>query len=80
MWILGPLIMTGYLIQVVTDVGWLEALAWAHLATGSLYLVALFAHHRAVRHLWVQRVRTRKAKLDTSETPARVGAGAGEPP
>jgi hypothetical protein len=76
MWVLGPLIMTGYSIQVVTHVGWLEALAWAHLATGGLYLVGLFAHHRAVRHLWVLRVRTRKAKLETSEISTRVGAGA----
>ena len=63
MWVLGPLIMTGYLIQVVTHVGWLEAIAWAHLGTGMLYLVGLATHHQAVRQLWVQRLRTRKARL-----------------
>jgi hypothetical protein len=67
MWVLGPLIMTGYVIQVVTHVGWLEALAWAHLGTGSLYLLGLFAHHRAVRDLWVQRLRTRKARLEVAD-------------
>ena len=63
MWVLGPLIMSGYLVQVVTHVGWLEAIAWAHLITGALYLVGLVAHHQAVRQLWVQRLRTRKARL-----------------
>jgi hypothetical protein len=64
MWVLGPLIMSGYLIQVVTHVGWLEALAWAHLATGALYLVSLFVHHRVVRELWAQRRGTRLARLE----------------
>jgi hypothetical protein len=59
MWVLGPLIMTGYLIQVVTHVGWLEALAWAHLGGGAVYLGALVAHHQAVRDLWMRRLRTR---------------------
>jgi hypothetical protein len=59
MWVLGPLVMTGYLIQVVTHVGWLEALAWAHLGGGVVYLAALAAHHQAVRDLWVRRLRDR---------------------
>jgi hypothetical protein len=66
--------MTGYLIQVVTHVGWLEALAWAHLGTGVAYLVALFAHHRVVRHLWMQRMTTRKARLEVTAV-TLVGPG-----
>lgn len=73
MGVLGPLIMTGYVIQVVTHVGWLEALAWAHLGAGALYLLSLFAHHRAVRDLWIQRLRTRKARLEVSDVPSGVG-------
>ena len=45
MWTLAPMIATGYLIQAVTHVGWLEALAWTHLATGGAYLVGLVLHH-----------------------------------
>ena len=63
MWVLGPLIMTGYLIQVITHVGWLQALAWTHLGGGGLYLASLFVHHRAVRELWARRLRTRKARM-----------------
>ncbi|MEQ1856894.1 MAG: hypothetical protein ABL963_10505 [Longimicrobiales bacterium] len=59
MWALAPMIGTGYLIQVVTHIGWLEALAWAHLAAGSAYLVGLLLHHplprRFVHPLLVRR-------------------------
>lgn len=77
MWILGPLIMTGYLIQVVAHVGWLEALAWSHLVAGGLYLIGLVAHHQAVRHLWVQRLRTRKARVEGTEVVIVVAPGRG---
>jgi hypothetical protein len=69
MWVLAPLIVSGYLIQVVTHLGWLEAIAWAHLGTGATYLAALVAHHRAVRQLWMQRVGTKKMRLSGSEMP-----------
>ncbi|MBE0617072.1 MAG: hypothetical protein IH608_03990, partial [Proteobacteria bacterium] len=49
MWVFVPMVMSGYLIQAVTHAGWLEALAWAHLATGTFYLVGLAAHHRVFR-------------------------------
>ncbi len=49
MWVLAPMMVTGYLIQVVTNVGWLEALAWTHLLTGSAYLVGLVLHHPVPR-------------------------------
>jgi hypothetical protein len=69
MWVLGPLIMSGYLIQVVTHVGWLEAIAWTHLGTGAVYLVSLFVHHRVVRELWARRRGTRIARME-------IGTGA----
>lgn len=49
--VFAPLIVSGYVIQVVTDVGWLEALAWAHLGTGVVYLAGLAAHHRVFRRV-----------------------------
>jgi len=45
MWTIAPMIATGYAIQVVTHVGALEALAWAHVAAGIAYLIGLVLHH-----------------------------------
>ena len=45
-WLMAPMVATGYLIQVVTAVGWLSALGWAHLGAGVLYMVSLVAHQR----------------------------------
>jgi hypothetical protein len=41
---LVPLVATGYLIQAVTDEGWLRALAWSHIMLGLLFGGALLAH------------------------------------
>ena len=45
----APMVVSGYLIQAVTHVGWLRALVWAHLITGGLYSVALVWHHLVFR-------------------------------
>jgi hypothetical protein len=49
--VLAPMVFTGYLIQAVTHVGWLQALAWTHIATGTIYLLGLAAHARVFRGL-----------------------------
>lgn len=49
MWVLGPMILSGYLIQAVTHAGWLTAMVWVHLVTGVLYCVGLVAHKVALR-------------------------------
>jgi hypothetical protein len=46
--VLGPMIMTGYLIQAITHRGWLQAMAIAHIGTGLIYGLALLAHQLAV--------------------------------
>lgn len=48
-WLIAPMMLSGYLIQTATHTGWLSALAWAHLATGVVYLVGLLAHHPTLR-------------------------------
>ena len=48
-WVIAPMVVTGYLIQVVTAVGWLSALGWAHLGAGVWYLVTLVAHQQVFR-------------------------------
>jgi hypothetical protein len=42
--VLGPMIVSGYLIQTVTEEGWLRAMALFHIAVGLIYGVALLAH------------------------------------
>jgi hypothetical protein len=42
--LLGPMIVTGYLLQAITHQGWLEAMAISHIGLGLLYGVGLLAH------------------------------------
>lgn len=44
-----PMVLSGYLIQAVTHVGWLRALVLVHIGTGCLYLGALFLHQKIFR-------------------------------
>lgn len=43
-----PMILTGYLIQVLTASGWVTAMAIAHIAFGALYAVGLAAHNAII--------------------------------
>ena len=45
--VLGPMIVSGYLIQTMTDEGWLKAMAVAHIGLGLIYGLALLAHQLA---------------------------------
>ena len=47
--VLGPMVISGYLIQSVTGEGNLRVLAIAHIATGTVYALALLAHQVMVR-------------------------------
>lgn len=44
----APMVLTGYLIQVVTHPGWLEAMAIGHVVVGLLYLGGLALHQRTI--------------------------------
>ena len=44
MWVVAPMVLTGYLIQAVIHPGWLVFLAWLHLACGVVYVLALLLH------------------------------------
>lgn len=39
-----PVVLSGYLIQVVVSQGWRSVWVWVHLVTGSLWIVAVMAH------------------------------------
>lgn len=45
----GPLVLSGYLIQTVTDALVLEALGWTHLVLGLVCAGAILIHRRVVR-------------------------------
>jgi hypothetical protein len=61
---LGPMIATGYLIQAITDEGWLRAMAWSHIGLGLLYGLGLLAHQFAAggRTARADRARKRHAR------------------
>ncbi len=40
----GPMILTGYLIQALTDEGWLRVVAWVHIATGLVFAAGVLVH------------------------------------
>lgn len=46
-----PMVMTGYLIQVVTGETTLRAIVLTHIATGLAYGVAILAHQLVVRRI-----------------------------
>ncbi|MFO7587753.1 MAG: hypothetical protein R6X22_06725 [Gemmatimonadota bacterium] len=46
---LGPMVATGYLLQVVTSPAWLPVLVWVHVGSGTAFVVALAAHTAAAR-------------------------------
>lgn len=47
--LIGPMILTGYLIQAVTHQGWLRAIAFSHIGFGAVYAVGLAAHQLMIQ-------------------------------
>ena len=47
--VLFPMIVSGYLIQVITGRGWLVAIVIVHILTGLVYAVGLGLHQLAIR-------------------------------
>jgi hypothetical protein len=41
----GPMVLTGYLIQAITQVTWLEAIAMAHIAASIVFTAGLLVHN-----------------------------------
>lgn len=65
-----PMVGTGYLIQAVTHETWLVALAYAHLAAGIVYSIALVLHYLLV---------PRAVKAAAAAEEAAVAAGTASP-
>lgn len=45
--VLGPMVVTGYLIQTITNERWLRAMALSHIGGGLLFSAGLLAHQFA---------------------------------
>jgi hypothetical protein len=73
MWPVVPMVVTGYLIQAITHESWLEAVAWTHIAGGSLFGAALAAHQVAVRRarLVTLQLRVKPDLVDETEPAPR---------
>jgi hypothetical protein len=56
MWMVAPMIVTGYLIQAITQQALLSAMAWAHIVTGTVYLLGVGLHQWALRTARAKRV------------------------
>jgi hypothetical protein len=65
-----PMILSGYLVQAITDARWLSVTSWVHVATGVVYGGAFAAHQFLVR-------RSRGAR---TPRPASAARAAWNPP
>ena len=70
----GPMVATGYLIQVVTGKGWLEALAIAHIAASFVYVFGLLFHQT-----FVHRKTTGSPRTAARRRPRPIGRKVGAP-
>ena len=61
--VLGPMILSGYLIQTATQEGWVRAMAWSHIGLGLVYGVALLAHQFAAGGRKARAIRAGERRL-----------------
>lgn len=73
----APLVVTGYLIQVVTSPLVLEILAWTHLTLGLAFAWALASHRRVLRP---RRLKRRRGSLPVLEAVSPEPAAADASP
>lgn len=73
-----PMVLTGYVIQVVTHQGWLRALAISHIGVGFLYALGLVLHEFAL----AKASKPAEDGVPRREEPRAwaAGAGGGRPP
>lgn len=72
MFVVVPMVVTGYLIQVTTHERWLTVVAWAHIATGLVYALGVLCHWWVVgRGRTKRRRRPSNADGTSSGKPAR---------
>jgi hypothetical protein len=69
--VLGPMILTGYLLQAITQTGWLKAMAISHISLGILFGAGLLAHQFAAggKAARAARSATRRARREHRRRP-----------
>jgi cytochrome b subunit of formate dehydrogenase len=72
---LGPMVVTGYLLQVVTSPVWLPVLAWTHIVSGVVFVVALSAHTAAARRAARACLRTVDRMAEAARRREATGTG-----
>lgn len=60
---LGPMVVSGYLLQTMTGEGWLRAMAIVHIGLGLLYGLALLAHQFAAGGKEARAIRGEERRL-----------------
>lgn len=72
--VLGPMVVSGYLIQTINGEGWLRAMAFAHIGLGLVYGLALLAHQFAAGSMKARAARTEERRLRKRRRPHRARA------
>jgi hypothetical protein len=61
--VFGPMILSGYLIQALTEESWLKAMAIAHIGLGVIYGLGLLAHQFAAGGRKARAVRSEERRV-----------------
>lgn len=81
--VIAPMVLTGYLVQAVTHVPLLTALAWSHLALGTVFALGAAAHVAVTRRPRQRRddpVSISRSRRDPRSLPASEDGTAGRSP
>lgn len=74
MWMIVPMVLSGYLIQAVVQERLLAAVSWTHIVTGVAYLAALGAHQWLLSRPRRVRARNGSTAIDPYDNPAENAA------
>ncbi len=61
--VLAPMVLSGYLIQAITNAGWLKAMAISHIVLGLAYGAGLLAHQFAAGGRKARATRTEERRV-----------------
>ena len=75
-----PMVLSGYLIQAITDARWLSVTSWVHVATGVVYGAAFAVHQVLVRARQGTRAAQPSGSRGKAPSPASAARAAWKPP
>ncbi len=68
-----PMVLSGYLIQVITHIGWLRAIVVVHIVAGFIFALVAVAHQFAIRGH--DRVSNGRSGMESTAAETAVAAG-----